>query len=230
MTKLRQLWLLTALAAAAVLAGGYFLLVSPKSGEASALRGEAEAQQTTNQGVRSQIGQLNKQKKDLPAKQALLAEFAGKVPPNPALPTLIRSLSDAADKAGVELVSLTPGAPTFTTTGAAQGAGGANVAAPNGAVLATIPVSLSVEGHYSNLTQFFAELESLNRAMLVGGLDIGRATGSTVAAGSTAGAAGTPTVADEGLLHATVNASVLMTTKAPAPVAAPAAAAPDATS
>jgi Tfp pilus assembly protein PilO len=229
MTKLRQLWLLTALGAVAVLAGGYFLLVSPKSGQASALRGETQEQQSANQVVKSQIDQLNKQKKDLPAKQALLAEFAGKIPNNPALPALIRTLSDSADKAGVELVSVTPGTPTFSAPARGEGGGRAasRVEGPNNTVLATIPVALVVEGHYSNVTQFFAELESLNRAMLVGGLDIGRATGgSTVAP---AGAAGAQTVVDAGLLHATVNASVLMTTKAPAPVAAPAAPAADVT-
>jgi Tfp pilus assembly protein PilO len=228
MTKLRQLWLLTALAAFAVLAGGYFLLVSPKSSQASSLRGETAVQQTANQGVRSQIDQLNKQKRDLPAKQALLAEFAGKIPSNPALPALIRALSDVADKSGVELVAVTPGMPTFAKTAGAQaGTGGGNVAAPKGQVLATIPVTLSIEGRYSNLTEFFAELESLPRAMLVAGLDISRSTSSAVAVGTPAGGAAAPV--PTGLLHASVTTNVLMTTKAPAPVAVPVAAPADAT-
>jgi len=229
MTKLRQLWLLTALAAFAVLAGGYFLLVSPKSSQASSLRGETATQQTANQAVKSQIDQLNKQKRDLPAKQALLAEFAGKIPSNPALPALIRTLSDAADKAGVELIAVTPGMPTFTKApGAQSGAAGGNVAAPKGQVLATIPVTLSVEGRYSNLTEFFAELESLPRAMLVGGLDISRSSGSAVAVNTnTAGGVAAPVT--PGLLHASITTNVLMTTKAPVPVAVPVAAPADAT-
>ena len=114
-------------------------------------------------------------------------------------------------------MSVTPGMPAFTKSAGAQaGSPGGNVAAPKGQVLATVPVTLSVEGRYSNLTEFFAELEALPRAMLVGGLDIGRSTGSAVATGTAAG--GTAAPADPELLHATINANVLMTTKAPAPV------------
>jgi Tfp pilus assembly protein PilO len=226
MTKLRQLWLLTALAAVAVLAGGYFLLVSPKSGEATTLRGEAASQQVTNQGVRAHIDQLNKQKKDLPAKQALLAEFASKIPSNPSMPAFIRLVSDAADKSGVELISVTPGTPLFT-----KAAGGANLTGPGNTVLATIPVALGVEGHFANITQFFAELESLPRAMLVGGMDLERIKNSVIAdTGTDANGAPIPQAVDDGkLVQAKITTSVLMTTKAPAPVAAPVAPPADAT-
>lgn len=206
MTKLRQLWLLTALAAVAVLAGGYFLLVSPKSTQASTLRGEAQQQRTTNQGLQAQIDQLNKQKKDLPKQQQLLAEFAGKIPGNPALPALIRALSDAADNAGVDLVSVTPAAPVYAKP--ETGGQSAGVPAPNNTVLVTIPVGVQVVGHYSNLTQFFNEIENLRRAMVVSGLDISR------------GAVTSATEVDADLLKAIVTTNVLMTAKAPA-VAAP---------
>jgi len=225
MTKLRQLWLLTALAAVAILAGGYFLLVSPQSSKASSLRKDAAAQETTNQSLQSQINLLNQQKKLLPAKEAVLAKFAGKIPPNPGLPALIRSLSDAADRSGVLLVSLTPSSPTFSKGVDAKGnvlAG--NIPAPNGTVLATIPVGVEVHGHYSNLTQFLAELENLNRALLVAGFDVTRQAGANkrpaaAGTGTTGNAASTFVDPDTLIMRLTTN--VMMTTKAPVAATAP---------
>jgi Tfp pilus assembly protein PilO len=113
MTRLRQLWLLTALGAVAVMAGGYFLLAAPQASKAAALRDEAETQLQQNKTLKSQIDMLNKQKKDLPAQQAKLAKFVGLIPNNPGLPALMRALSDAADNSGVELLSVSPKLPTY---------------------------------------------------------------------------------------------------------------------
>ncbi|HEV2889950.1 MAG TPA: type 4a pilus biogenesis protein PilO [Frankiaceae bacterium] len=174
MTKLRQLWLLTALASVAILAGGYFLLVSPKAGKAASLRDEAETQQQANTRLRAQIAQLNRQKKDLPRQQAELQKFAAKIPNNPALPALIRSLSDAADNAGANLYSMSPSTPTLvaatvpTTAGATTGAKTAAApATPALLPIAQIPIALNVVGSYSEVSQFLSEIEGLPRAFLV---------------------------------------------------------------
>lgn len=216
MTRLRQLWLLTALGSVVVLAGGYFLLVSPQTTKAAALREETETQLQVNKQLQSQINMLNKQKKDLPAQQAKLAKFAGLIPSNPAMPALLRALNDAADNAGVELLAVTPTLPTW-----AKGVNPATgvetpgrVNAPNGTVLVDVPVALHVAGHYSNLTSFFAEIEDLNRALLVSDFKVERPDGKVRKH---------VTVPDPNLLTATIGAHVMMTTKAatpPAPTAA----------
>lgn len=212
MTKLRQLWLLTALAAVAVLAGGYFLMVSPQSSKAQSLRDEADSQLMANRQLQSQIAMLKKQQKDLPRQQAELAKFAAKIPGNPALPALIRALSDSADRSGVDLVSVSPAAPAFAKGVAPDGTQLArSVLGPNGSVLATIPVSINITGTYGNVSQFLNELEALPRAMLVGGL--------TVVPRPAASADGTAVDADT--LQATLTTNVLMTTKAPAAPARP---------
>jgi Tfp pilus assembly protein PilO len=179
-------------ASIAILAGGYFLLVSPKLSTAAAARQEAEDQQTANNRLRAQIAQLNRQKKDLPRQQAELEKFAAKIPNNPALPGLIRSLSDAADNAGVELVSLSPGQPalvattvpataagtsaagTTGTTPASGTTGAKTAAAPGPALLpiASIPIAVEVTGSYSQVSQFLSEIEGLSRAFLVNGFSV----------------------------------------------------------
>ena len=169
MTKLRRLWLLTAVASIAVLASGYFLLVSPQNTKAASIREEVDTQQQINRQLKSQIDMLNKQKKDLPAQQAKLAKFAGLIPTNPALPRLIRSLTDSADNAGVELTLIAPELPKWTkgvnTQTRVEQPG--RLTAPNGHVLATIPLKLRVYGTFSEVTQFFTELEQMNRALMV---------------------------------------------------------------
>lgn len=216
MTKLRQLWLLTALASLAVLASGYFLAVSPQKSEAAKLQAETETQLAANRRLQSEIDMLNKQKKDLPKQQAKLAEFASLIPSNPSLPSLVRALTDAADAANVELTSISPVLPEFaegvnTQTGAKSKS---RIAGPNGTVLADISVTLKVVGHYSNVSMFFDEIEELKRALLVSDFTI-------KAAESERGAAEADEAAvDLDDLEAEIGAHVLMTTKA-APVAKP---------
>lgn len=174
MTRLRQLWLLTAVGSVLVLAAGYFLLISPKNKEAAALRSDTETQESVNKQLKSQIDMLNKQKKDLPAQQAKLARFGRLIPPNPSLPSLTRAFSDAADNSGVELKAINPTLPDYTkgkdlkTRVELPG----RVAGPNGSTLADIPIQVKVEGSYSQLTQFFTEVEELTRALLVQGFSV----------------------------------------------------------
>ena len=220
MTKLRQLWLLTALGTLAVMAGGYFLLVTPKNNTAAALGEETETQEQLNTQLRSQIAMLNKQKKNLPAQQNELNKFEALIPPNPALPSLVRALSDAADNAGVELLNISPVLPEFTKqvnakTGAVVPG---KLPAPKGQVVADIPVTMRVSGTYSQVEQFFAEIEEMSRALLVRGFSVKRGKPKTyTASGAQAGAGDEhPTI-----LSATIDATVLMTTKAPVTAVAP---------
>lgn len=216
MTRLRQLWLLTALGALAALVGGYFLMVSPQNSKAAAVRTETEERDAQNAQLQSQINMLNKQKKALPEQQALLSRFTGLIPNNPALPRLVRALSDAADNAGVELVSISPKLPEWSKglnpTTRVESPG--KVAAPNNQVLVSIPVELKVAGEYSQVTQFFTELEEMNRALMVAGFSVKRleemprkVEGESIE------------VETLDMLTATVQAQIYMTKKAPAPPA-----------
>ena len=209
MTKLKQLWLLTAFGSVAVLALGWFLLVTPKNSKAAAIRTETEAQLQANATLQSKIALLKAQQKQLPKLQRELEEFARLIPDNPALPSLIRSLSDAADASGVELVSVSPSAPTLFT----------GAPAANGMALAQVPVAVKVKGTYPDIQQFFSEVEALKRAFLVNGVKVNPASGGADAASSALAA-----VRND--LNAELSGQMFMTTKAPAPVA-PAAPAAD---
>lgn len=212
MTKLKQLWLLTAMGSVAVLALGWFLLVTPKADQAKAVRAETETQLAANRQLQSKIDMLTKQKKELPKLQAELDKFARLIPNNPALPALIRGLSDAADKTDVDLVGVSPGQPAL-----AAAAGGGAATTSTGIPLAQVPVNIKVAGKYAQISQFVAEVEALQRAFKVEGLKI--------APGSRVGPAG---AVDDGTLRAELSGVMYMTTAAPQPVTPVAPPAPDA--
>src|SRR5438270_5353362 len=134
MSKARQWALLTAVACLAVLAAGWVLVIKPQRADASRLRTQTAGVESHSAQLRSQVDQLRQEQKDLPAVQKLLSQIATKIPDNPALPTLIRQLSAAADGAGVNLMSLTPGQPTMAgalTPGAAVSTAGGKAGAPS---------------------------------------------------------------------------------------------------
>lgn len=231
-SKLKQWVALTAVGVIAVVAAGWFLLISPKRSEASDVRAQVASQESTNSGLQTQLAMLKAQQKTLPAQQAKLALVAAKIPDNPALPALIRALSAAADDAGVELVSMAPGAPATVVAAAAParlgaaapgtppaGAGATTLSSAASAgyapgVLTTIPMSLNVVGGYFQVEQFLDKLENLARAAKVTALSL--APGANPLKTGTAGAA-----VDTGkTLTATVTANVYMAVGRGAAVAA----------
>ncbi len=229
MAKTRQWSLLTAVAVVAVLAAGWFLVISPKHAAAGRLRTEATAASGVNDTLRVQISALTAQALKLPQQRARLAVLAAKIPDNPALPTLIRTLRDAAEHAGVDLVSLQPGAPAAFTPGAVAGAAapvapgtaaGGSAAAGAGQLLA-IPVTVQVSGGFYQLEQFLTNLEDMPRSFLIGQLTVAP-TGGASASGLPAGvpAAGVSGGTSTGALTASITGRVFMATAQPAAVTA----------
>jgi type IV pilus assembly protein PilO len=111
MSMTRRWSLLTAVLIVAILAASWFLLVSPKRSEAAELRGKAAQEQAANDALVVQLNQLKAQSLDLPKKKAELAVLATQIPDNPALPTLVRSLTAAGKKVGVSVIAMKPGTP-----------------------------------------------------------------------------------------------------------------------
>ena len=223
MDKLKQWIALTAVAVLAISAAGWFLLVSPKKSEAGELNVQADAQLATNDGLRTQVSVLKAQAKELPTQQAKLAAVTAKIPADPALPTLIRSLTAAADEAGVRLVSITPSPPTPLAAPVAaapvapvdttsdEAAAPAVVAAPAASALLTVPVAINVVGSYFQVEQFVALLEGLPRALRISNLTV--TPGADPTATGTSAAAGT----DGSALASVITGQVYVTSTAGAP-------------
>ncbi len=233
MDTLKQWVTLTVLASVVILAAGWFLLVSPKKGEASDLQEQAASQLAANGVLETQLQVLRAQAKELPKKQADLARVAAKIPDNPSLPSLIRALTEASTSSGVDFVSVTPGAPvaavtapvapvaapptTAQTTPVAPAPGAATGVAGS---LSTIPVTLNVVGEYFDIAQFVSALENLPRALRISNLTLAPGVSPTAAKSSSAKAE------DGSSLTTTLTGSVFMADNRPAatPVVAPVAA------
>lgn len=221
MNKVRQFALLTVVAVFGLFAAGYMLLVKPKSSEVGELNATRASQEQQNKQLEGQIKMLQEQAKKLPAVQAELAAIAKKLPANPEMPALIRSITIAADDAGLTVDSLSPDAPTLY--GATASTGGVAAAPVAGATsgsdaLGMIPVEFKIHGGYHNMQLFFANLENLPRSFVLHKFSIkqvkDRASNSTYKPGD---------------VEATLNGRVFMAvpaTSLPAPTTAGASAAP----
>jgi Tfp pilus assembly protein PilO len=104
----------------AILAAGWFLLVSPKRTEAAGLETQVDTQEAANAKLVSELEQLKAQQAELPAQRAELASMRKQIPDNPALPTLIRSLTEAGRKVGVSIDTMSPTVPVAVVDPAAE--------------------------------------------------------------------------------------------------------------
>lgn len=225
MDKMKQWVAFAVLGALVIGVGGWFLLISPKRAHAADLSSQADAKRRANAVLVNRLAVLKAQQKDLPKQQAQLAAVAAKIPNNSAMPTLIRVLNGAAEDVGVELVSLSPGAPSplavsapATTVSTPAAAGAATPTAPNAAAgaaavgtLNSIPVTLNVVGSYFQVAQYFDRLENLTRAF--------RVTGFTLAPGQNPvkPVAGQPSSDSGKVLTAAISGLVFDTTGATTP-------------
>jgi type IV pilus assembly protein PilO len=171
MTRSRQWSLITALLVLGVLAAGWFVVVSPKRSDAAELRSKASAQEQANVSQEQQIAMLRDLAKDLPAQRAKLSVIHRQLPDNPALPTLIRSLSKASKQSGTDLVSLAPGNP-IAVLGDEGTPSATKTTVVAGESLYSIPIAVDVTGNFFELEHFLGEVESLRRSMLVRSFDI----------------------------------------------------------
>ena len=217
MDKLKQWVALTVVGVFAVLAAGWFLLVSPKNSEAADLETQAGAQVSANSVLVTQLAFLKSQAKDLPKQQARLAAIAAKIPDNPALPALLRALSNAAASAGVELVTIAPAAPAaFIGPRSAPTAAAAPApkAAASPVVLQSIALTINVVGGYFQVEQFLDGVESLSRSLKVTGFTL--TPGLSPVKPVAPAAAGGTTVESGKSLSAAITGQVYMTSPAPA--------------
>jgi Tfp pilus assembly protein PilO len=215
MTKSR-LWLMaTAVAVVAILVGGWFALVAPRNADAASLRTQASEALKQVDAIRSELTELKAVQAALPAKQAELADLEARIPaPDPALPSMIRSLTQAATAANVRLISIDPASPTplpATQAGA-------------GPLISSILVTLKIVGGYSDVTRYINLLEKQKRAMLVSNFTVTGASPAAVASATPA-----PTDIGPGEVGLDLGLTIFVSTAVPLPAPQAAATTPPTT-
>ena len=187
MTATRKWSALAVLLVAAIFAASWFGLIAPKRSEANGLKADRAEQDATNARLIQQLEVLKAQAQDLPKQEAFLAQIRRQLPSNPALPALIRSLTQGAAKSGVNLTSLSPALPiavvspvlaaptaTATTSAPADQTSEAPAAVPVAAPpsLYQVPIVVKTTGSYFEQEQFLNKIEGLKRSFLVTGFTL----------------------------------------------------------
>jgi len=126
----------------------FLFLVSPKMGEVSQARAELEDARNEQQTLESQLSALEDARDAAGQARQVIAEVDRQIPPTADLPGLILLVQNAAVGSGLELVTVTPGTPTFNS----------------GSGLSVIPVTVKSKGSYFDVAEFLFRIETLPRA------------------------------------------------------------------
>ena len=184
----RRALLIGAAAAVAVIVLWYFVFWSPRSKALDQAKGRREAAQQQETQLRAEITRLRGAQNQEPAKRARLEALRTAIPEDPKLAQFILDTNDAANRAGIDFISIAPqlpappaaaaatattttapaggGGATTTTTAAAAGGTQASGTAGAGALPAEIRLTLQIRGGYFQVLDFLNRLDDLPRLVV----------------------------------------------------------------
>lgn len=192
-----------------VLVLGSLLLVRPKQQAASEARADRNSAIAESQALQDQVRALESLKADAATLRARAELAKAEFPPTPGLAALVDALEDAADQAGVDLVSITPAAPK---------------ASADQPELAEIATGVNVKGGYFQIEDFLSRVENLvkgtdperipPRSVLVQSVSVTRGSGDGGTGGSTAATPDASAEADQ--LQAAIALTAFQLARSPA--------------
>lgn len=157
--------LIGALVAVVLAAGYWFLLYKPAAEEQTAFETETVELERRQSELRNQIAQLEQVKADEVRIRAAMARLEEFIPAGVAQPQAVRQFQETADEAGVEIVSVSFGEPTALE--------GAPDTGDPATALASISVSMIIEGGYFQVVDFFRRVEQdVDRAVLTQSVNV----------------------------------------------------------
>jgi Tfp pilus assembly protein PilO len=143
----------------------YFLLYSPKNDELEAVRAETAQLETQRSSLQNELAALREVEANQVEIRAQLARLEEYIPSGPAQSTAVRQFQLSADAAGVEIQSVEFGVPTLVEDAPPTG--------QEGMALASITVTMGIEGGYFQVVDFLRRVEvDVPRALLMGNLGI----------------------------------------------------------
>lgn len=168
-----RIWLVGgAVAALVALLAGWLFVVSPQRAKAADLNSQADQIGSANAALVTQIAQLKRDFANLPATQAQLRTYSARIPSTAAMSSLLRQLSAAATASHVTLTTISPSSLTAMMP---QGSSSSASAKSTSGLLAS-SINITLTGHYAAIEAFLTRIEGLQRAFLVTGLSLSKAT------------------------------------------------------
>jgi Tfp pilus assembly protein PilO len=185
----------------------FFLFWSPQSKRLDAAEQRKAAAEQTNSGLEVTLARLQDLEARRPELKHQLTQLRRAVPDQPQLASFLMAAHDAADRSGVQLVTVTPGKPAAdtaaaattpttaapttgtagggtTTTTAAAGEGTTPTTTAAAAAPSAISLSFEVKGGYFQVLDFVNRVTDLPRIVVVDSLDLGAGEESAPAGGT----------------------------------------------
>ncbi|MGZ8566038.1 MAG: type 4a pilus biogenesis protein PilO [Actinomycetota bacterium] len=132
------------------------VLVLPKMTEVSAAEEDLKAAEAEQQTLESRLQVLEDTRDDAGQYEAIIEEAQRQIPPTAEEASLLLLIQGAATEAGMDVLGLTPGVPTFDDQ---KG-------------LSVIVVNVNAEGTYFDVADFMYNIETLPRAAVVTSLSL----------------------------------------------------------
>jgi type IV pilus assembly protein PilO len=161
----------------------YFLLFSPLRQKYLDRFDERVQKEQQLAGLEQSVAELENARRNAPEIERQILEYSKRIPEQEEIPTLVVQIEQVAEGAGVTQLLITPGA---------AGPG------PGGGDFSVIPLTMSFEGTYENMTDFLLRVRNLSRLVTINELTYAEA--EAAAAGGETTAAATDTTTEEDLL------------------------------
>lgn len=165
---------------ALLLAGVYFLVISPRLNEASNIRGEVENAVAANAQTQQRIDNLKASEGRIEEMLPFANRLAGFFPPDANQKVLFRQIKDAGAASGIadlDITSVEPGPPAFGLTNAEGGAQATDTAegaaAPTAAnQIASQTLRITASASVSEGLDLLSRLERLDRSFLISSVSV----------------------------------------------------------
>ena len=171
--NLTRLWgIISVLLIVVILAGGYFLGVSPQLERAATASEQAEQVRSGNELQRLALAELAALAEQQPELEAQLADGRRAIPELAAFPALLQELSELAGASQVTLSNFSSqAAQSFVPTEEWVDAVPAGL---DPLLFITIPLQIEVEGTFEGVLDFVQRTQAANRYLLVSDLRVTR--------------------------------------------------------
>jgi type IV pilus assembly protein PilO len=176
MTLGRRSIVIGVVAAFVVLLLWWFLLWSPQRKKVDDAKARTEAAQQQAAQLRVTLSRLQELKRTEALKRSQIEALRIAVPDQPNLAQFILDANDAANKAGIDFLSVTPSPPATAAAG-----GGTPAGAP-----AAVNLAMSITGGYFQVLDFVNRLTDLPRIVVIDNLSLAAGDGSNMTVSITA--------------------------------------------
>jgi len=130
----------------------YFLLFSPLRQEYVDRFDERVQKEQQLAGLEQSVADLENARRNAPEIERQILEYSKRIPEQDEIPTLVVQVEQVAEGAGVTQLLITPEAPAPP---------------PGGGDFSVIPLTMSFEGNFENMTDFLLRVRNLSRLVTI---------------------------------------------------------------